>query len=774
MINHTPVILGSKVTISEAIAQITNNNQRYAVVMDQDSTGSILGILTETIILKTIALVPNWQNQAISIVTPPHKLILDHIPKDPIDILKLLQAEKASHLIITDSENNPVSVINEADLIKHILANSLVNSSERMHQISQKIIEISPNILSIFNLETDSITYMNSKVQTILGYDLEQIIAMGEKAITNLVHPNDIHSLNQHLEKCQHLDDGETLEIECQVQHIDGRWIWLNIRHTPFPRAVDGKVIEVLGIAQDITARKLTTAAIEKQNLKLEAQVSDRTKSLRHINQELLAEISERKLATVALRESEDKFRHIFEDSPIGISLLGLDGKYSQVNPAYCQMLGYSDSELKKLSVFEITHSHNMSIEISIEKDLMGKIEKGVINQYHLEKSYIKKDQQTLRVNQTAATIRDSLGNVRYFINMVEDISDRAKAAEDLRQSEERFRKIFEESPIGMAILGLDQKVIKINAVLSQMFGYSEIELISQSLSFLTHPQDQAASDRLAQYLYRGQLSSYQLEKRCITKNQQIIWVALNASVVKDQDGQILHVLIMIRDITKQKASQELISNSLAEKEILLQEIHHRVKNNLHVIASLLELQARGTHDEHIINLFTDSQNRIHSMALIHEQLCLSPKFEHIDFEQYLRNLIGNLFSSYGVNPMQIKCIFDVEPIHIRFETAIPCGLILNEIVSNSLKYAFQGRDCGEIRIQLHQQDHHLNLVISDNGIGIPPDLDWHKVNSLGLRLVRILTKQIDGNISLDGSQGTSFSLSFAEVKSQNREYACV
>jgi PAS domain S-box-containing protein len=652
MINHTPVILSSKVTIGEAIAQITNNSQRYAVVMDQDFTGSqsILGILTETVILKTIATVPNWQNQAIADITPPHKLILDHIPPDPTQILKLLQTEEISYLIVIDSEKNLVGILSEVDLLKHILA----NPPERMQQISQKIIEI------------------------------------------------------------------------------------------------------------------------EKQNLKLEAQISDRTKSLRHINQELLAEISERKLATVALRESEDKFRHIFEDSPMGISLLGLDGKYIQVNPAYCQMLGYTESELKKLSIFEITHSHNIFLEISLEKDLMGKIEKGTINQYHLEKSYIKKDQQTLRVNQTAATIRDSLGKVRYFINMVEDISDRNKAAEDLRQSEERFRKIFEDSPIGMAILGLDQKVIKVNAVLSQMLGYPELEIINQSLNFLTHPQDQPASDRLAQYLYNGQLSSYQLEKRCIRKNQQIIWVALNASVVKDQDGQILHVLIMIRDITKQKASQELISNSLAEKEILLQEIHHRVKNNLHVIASLLELQARSTNDEHIINLFTDSQNRIHSMALIHEQLCLSPKFEHIDFEQYLRKLIGNLFSSYGVNPMQIKCIFDVEPVSIRFQTAIPCGLILNEIVSNSLKYAFQGCDRGEIRIQLRQQPTHLNLVISDNGIGIPPDLDWHKVNSLGLRLVRILTKQIDGNISLDGSQGTSFSLSFAEVKSHNREYACV
>ena len=143
MINHTPIILSSKVTIGEAIAQITevtNNSQRYAVVIDQDFTGSqsILGILTETVILKAIATVTNWQNQAIASITPTHKLIVNHIPPDPIDILNLLQAEQVSHLIVIDSEKYPVGVISEADLLKHILA----NAPEGMHQINQKIIAI--------------------------------------------------------------------------------------------------------------------------------------------------------------------------------------------------------------------------------------------------------------------------------------------------------------------------------------------------------------------------------------------------------------------------------------------------------------------------------------------------------------------------------------------------------------------------------------------------------------------------------------------------------
>ncbi|AFY75307.1 PAS domain S-box [Synechococcus sp. PCC 7502] len=750
MLNLQPVILSSQISVDQAIAQLHTHNQTYAVVINPNA--SILGILTQTDILKAIAMLPHWQNQAIASITNTKILLQTEVPKDPSSMLKLLEQKGVSYSIVIDSEQQILGVISADHLAKYI-------SLSPKPCICQRIIETTPNIISIYNLDIHATSYVNFRVQTILGYSLAQIIGMGAEVAVKLIHPHDLPRLNQHLEQCRSLADGETLEIEYQAKHLNGYWLWLHSRHTPFRRGEEGQVIEILGISQDITARKLAITAMEQLNLDLEAQVSDRTKSLRYINQELLAEISERKLATAALRYSEDKFRHIFEDSPIGINLVGLDGKYMQVNPAFCQMLGYEDSELRKLSVFEVTHPPN----ISAEKDLMSKITRGVINQYHLEKIYITKERQLIRTSQTTATIRDARDNIRFLINMVEDISDRFKAAEDLRRSEERFRKIFEDSPIGMVLLGLDQKIVKTNKALNQMLGYSELDLVKQHLNALTHPDDQEVTNRLTHYLYQGQISSYQLEQRCLAKNGLNIWVKLNTSVVKDQEHQqLLHVLIMIQDITREKESQKLIAHSLAEKELLLQEIHHRVKNNLHVIASLLELQARTSKDDYVINLFSESQNRIYSMALIHEQLCLSPQFEHIDFSEYLQKLVSNLFASYGVNPNLIQCVLEIKPITIGFQTALPCGLILNEIVSNSLKYAFIGCDRGEIQIRFSQQADILNLVISDNGVGLPPDLDWHRVNTLGLRLVKILARQLDASISLDRSNGTKFNLSFS------------
>jgi len=524
-----------------------------------------------------------------------------------------------------------------------------------------------------------------------------------------------------------------------------------------------------LVVSQDMTVSRESSESLQRLNEELEAHVCDRTEAVRKTNQDLLAEIAERKLVEVALREGEEKFRHVFEDSPIGMCLFALDGKHLQVNQALCLLLGYTESELKKLTAFEITYPSDIPRERTLIKQML----QGAINYYRIEKRFLKKNREIIWVNISSAVIRDHrTGDIRYGIGMIEDISDRKIAEEELRQSEERFRSIFEEGPLGMAIIRFNQRVIKVNAMLCEMLGYTELELLSQPFKTIDHPEDANLDDHLAKELYYGRIPSYQIEKRCIKKNQEVIWVALTASVVKDKRGKTIHGLVMLKDITKQKLAQDLIANSLAEKEVLLKEVHHRVKNNLHVIANLLDLQSQCIQDPAILELFNDSQNRIHSMALIHEQLCLSPRLEQVDFDIYIKNLVDNLFSSYGITHNQIQCSIEVAPVKLGLEKAIPCGLILNELISNSLKYAFpsyrlvQGR-C-QILIQLDQSKESkglLDFVISDNGIGIATEVDWYNTNSLGLRLVRILTRQLDGTIELDRDRGTTFHLTFAELK---------
>jgi PAS domain S-box-containing protein len=241
--------------------------------------------------------------------------------------------------------------------------------------------------------------------------------------------------------------------------------------------------------------------------------------------------------------------------------------------------------------------------------------------------------------------------------------------------------------------------------------------------------------------------------------------------------GVLYAVCGISTDISDRKKSEQLIATSLQEKEVLLKEIHHRVKNNMHVISNLLDLQSQYIDDHSIIDLFTDSQHRINTMALIHEQLYQSPSLGAISFDLYLENLVHNLFASYNCNPGCVQLQLDLEPVTLNIETAMPCGLIVNELVSNSLKYAFPHKRLGILHLHFyihpeskkHDKDRRFVLVVGDNGVGIRSDINWQSTNSLGLRLVRMLMRQLDGVIELDLEEGTLFRMTFSELQYRER-----
>jgi len=221
------------------------------------------------------------------------------------------------------------------------------------------------------------------------------------------------------------------------------------------------------------------------------------------------------------------------------------------------------------------------------------------------------------------------------------------------------------------------------------------------------------------------------------------------------------------KEVAERKRAEEKIKASLKEKELLLQEIHHRVKNNLQVISSLLKLQSEYIEDKQAFQMFKDSQNRIKSMALIHEKLYKSKDLAEIDFKIYINDLAYELFRSYEIDPSKIALRMDVKDISLRIDVAIPCGLIINELISNSLKYAFpQGRE-GGIKIALRSiNKNKIELKVKDNGIGLPEDFDFRKTKSLGLHIVTILVEdQLDGKIELNRAGGTEFKITFKRGK---------
>jgi len=235
----------------------------------------------------------------------------------------------------------------------------------------------------------------------------------------------------------------------------------------------------------------------------------------------------------------------------------------------------------------------------------------------------------------------------------------------------------------------------------------------------------------------------------------------VRVSPLIDWRNRITGHVVVLRDITRRKQTEEKIRASLKEKEVLLKEIHHRVNNNLQIISSLLSLQSEYVKDARCTASLEESRNRIRTMALVHEKLYQSENLASINLKEYVKSLVSGLVRSYRVNTDRITPKTNVEDIFLGVDTAIPCGLIINELVSNALKHAFPDRK-GEITVTLHSVDDIIELTVSDNGIGIPDNIDFKAAETLGLHLVTILAEdQLEGEITLDRSKGTSFKITF-------------
>jgi two-component sensor histidine kinase len=218
------------------------------------------------------------------------------------------------------------------------------------------------------------------------------------------------------------------------------------------------------------------------------------------------------------------------------------------------------------------------------------------------------------------------------------------------------------------------------------------------------------------------------------------------------------------REISERRRAEGQLKTSLAEKETLLSEIHHRVKNNLQVVSSLLYLQSRQIDDNEALKIFEESQHRVRSMALLHERLYQSGDLASVDLTEYLQRLASYLFRSYRGTSQPISLNVDAEPVALGVDAAVPCGLIVSELVSNSLKHGFPDGQEGEITIELVMDpEGRYHLVVGDNGLGLPDDLDFRNTESLGLRLVSKLVEQLGGTIELDRCKGTRFTISFQD-----------
>ncbi|HEY9650590.1 MAG TPA: histidine kinase dimerization/phosphoacceptor domain -containing protein [Coleofasciculaceae cyanobacterium] len=369
-----------------------------------------------------------------------------------------------------------------------------------------------------------------------------------------------------------------------------------------------------------------------------------------------------------------------------------------------------------------------------------------------------------LRIKQQHEQLQTLLSELEQRVK--ERTAELQQLNKELHQSKLFVEGIVNTSPQLLYIYDpITKRNLYVNQQIVEITGYTPEEMQqagSQLFLDIIHPDDLylmgTLSERFAT-IADGEV--VKTEYRIKHKNGTWCWIRSREVVFnRTPDGTPTEILGTAVDISDRKLAEEQLKASLQEKDVLLNEIHHRVKNNLQIISSLLKMQERRVQDPQLALVLRDSQNRVASIALVHEKLYRSDNLAQINFGQYIFNLTGYLFYTYQVSSNQIDLTIKADNIFLNLDIAIPCGLIVTELVSNALKYAFPDNQKGKIQVEFRtNHDHTLCLVVRDNGIGMPKDFDIETTESLGLTLVQQLVEQIEGKLKLERRRGTEFTI---------------
>ena len=492
----------------------------------------------------------------------------------------------------------------------------------------------------------------------------------------------------------------------------------------------------------------------------LERLVDERTAELSEKNDQLRREIDERKHAEEALR-----FTQFAIDKTIDEAFwMTEDGRLFYVNDAACRTLGYAREELIGMSIPDIDPTVPMEVFAAHWRDLQ---ENGSVT---LETLHRAKDGRVYPVEIRANYV--VFDGREYNCAFATDISERKRVEEALRESEEKYRAVADFTYDWETWLAPEGGFIYVSPSCKRITGYSADEFIKdpELLKKIIHPDDSPVVEKHFQEVLKGNVAVRQIDFRIITSNGEERWIEHICQPVFGSDSKWLGQRASNRDSTERKLAEKRINAALAEKEVLLKEIHHRVKNNLQIISTLLDLRFEKIEDEHSINALRESQERIKAMALLHEKLYQSSDLAHIDFADYVEKLALFLFNSYMADPERITLKLDAGYLPMEIDRAIPCGLIINELVSNALKHAFPDNRPGEISIGFHMgDDGRITLAVADNGIGMPEEIDPAHSGTLGLQLVSMLARQLRGRIEMVNDRGTSWEITFSSMEQGKR-----
>ena len=548
----------------------------------------------------------------------------------------------------------------------------------------------------------------------ILGFKQKELI--GLNAVDLVLNPR-LAAMQKNIEKRRKTQE------EIQLQRKDGQLIWLKLR---------AKTIDYRG------------------------------EELRVI---LFRDITSRKEAEQIAKKSEERYKRLSEASFEGI-LIHQDGQIVDSNQVCSDLFGYTKEELMTMQAYELGAEDDRNF-------LRDQVLKGVQDPYEARGQ--RKD-GTIFFCELHAKEFYYDNDRKARVVAIRDISRRKDFETVMRQANADYETLISQSPDGLFIINENGIILFANPSAYQILGVKQFKDIQNRpiLDFVLPQYHIAVRER----------------HDLLNDGYDIPFMKMDA---KRLDGSIVEVeykpvsidyrgkkaiLVVYHDIEYQEQlarekmrfqiaeeTNKALKQSLAEKEVLLKEVHHRVKNNLQVISSILNLQSSYTDDPRTIELLKESQNRIKSMSFIHESLYQTKNFAGVNFKEYVHNLCNNLLFSYYPKGKRVFIEQEIADVHLNLDTSIPCGLIINELISNSLKYAFVNQEEGTIHIVVKggtkKEKDLVTITVNDNGPGLPKGLDFEDSPSLGLQLVTVLTKQLNGKITLDNSKGAKYTLTF-------------
>jgi PAS domain S-box-containing protein len=621
-------------------------------------------------------------------------------------------------------ENVNYFIVNVSDITQE------VNNRKELEQTKEAY-------KSIYNkLPNGVITHANGKIrtcnETFLSYvDIARRDLYGTNFI-ELFNPDDKHLVQQQIDNPV---KGEILIVRgLKKDDLFHKYTIESFKEKLFEQEIVVSFISDYQLQEDFSKEQLRANIASEANALLEK------------------EIEKHKETRIKLEESQEISKSVFNSSIDTIISTNLNNVISEVSPSACYTFGYQMEELLGLKSSNLYAIESEFKEI--EKQLK---EEGF---YIGEITNKRKDGSLFTSFLSCAAMKNNNGDQIGFMGISRDITDIKKAEFELIESEKKYRDLFVNLSDAVIVVDSNNLILELNRAAKHLFQIKDNKEYNL-MDFVLEEDKNFFHKKSKEFRKKGNIVN--VEFRIKTKKGFIRTVNLSSSAIFSGNN-FIGSRDIIRDITEQKEAEYNLNKSIKEKEVLLKEVHHRVKNNLQVISSILNLQSSYVKDQNTLTILRESQNRVKSMSFIHESLYRSKDFSEVNFSDYVNNLVNNIIHSFHLSNSNVQLITDLGAVNLNLDQAIPCGLIINELLTNAMKYAYEGIENPELFIGISQENNLISICVSDNGIGLPEGFKIDESDSLGLQLVQTLMEQLEGTLILNNEKGTKYFITFEKV----------